>query len=79
MKYRLHIFSVYDDGSRDPLYYELSDDIEQLKAIAREYTKDDEFNKKIIEKHYSSEIVVTLEEMNSDGNWTLLLEYIDFL
>ena len=79
MKFKLSIYSEFGDGSRQRIYYELGDDAEQLKAVAGEYTKDDEFNKKVIQTYCSSEIIISLEEMNEDGTWTLILEYIDFL
>ena len=79
MKFRLSIYSEFDDGSRERIYYEINEDGEKLKAIAGAYTEDEEFNKKVIQTYCSNEIVVTLEEMNEDGTWTLVLEYIDFL
>lgn len=79
MKYRLIIRSEFDDGSRTRLYYEIGEDVDQLKSVAGAFTKDEEFNKKIIKEYQSSAIIVSLEEMNEDGTWSLLLEYVDFL
>lgn len=79
MKYKLSIYSEFDDGTRTRIYYELGDDEDQLKSVAGAYIKDDEFNKKLIQAYCSSQVAVTLEEMNNDGSWTLILEYIDFL
>ena len=78
MKYKLEILGI-DNESDVELYYELNEDLDQLKAIANQYTKDEQFNKKIIESYFLSEIRVSIEEMNEDGTWTTILSFIDFL
>lgn len=78
MKYKLKIQGI-DTESYIELYYELNDDLDQLKAIANQYTKDEQFVKKVIETYFISKIRVTIEEMNEDGTWTTILSFIDFL
>ena len=79
MKYKISIYSEFEDGSRERIYYELGDDKDKLLAVAKAYGQDDDFNKKIIEIFASSTIIISLEELNEDGTWTLSLEYYDFL
>jgi len=79
MKYRLSIYSEFEDGSRERIYLELGEDKEQLMGVVKAYTDDDDFNKKIIALYATDTIIVSLEEMNDDGTWTLILEYVDFL
>lgn len=78
MKYKLRIQGI-DTESYIELYYELSEDLDQLKAIANQYTKDEQFVKKVMGSYFISKIRVTIEEMNEDGTWTTILSFIDFL
>jgi len=78
MKYRLSIYADFD-GCRERIYHELGDDKDRLLDVVNAYTSDDSFNKKLIAMYASDTIVISLEEMNEDGSWTLCLEYVDFL